>query len=61
MIIFWDVAPYSLVQNDRRFRGAYCLHHQTTWEGDRVRRVAKDLQGGSHDEFYDQYLPGKTK
>jgi hypothetical protein len=25
---FWDVAPCSLVGVDRRFRGAYCLHHQ---------------------------------
>jgi hypothetical protein len=28
MAVFWDVAPYSLVENDQRFRGAYCLHHQ---------------------------------
>jgi hypothetical protein len=26
--VFWDVAPCSLVETDRRFRGAYCLHHQ---------------------------------
>jgi hypothetical protein len=25
---FWDVVPCSHVQFDRRFRGAYCLHHQ---------------------------------
>jgi hypothetical protein len=25
---FWDIAPCSLVGVDRRFRGAYCLHHQ---------------------------------
>jgi hypothetical protein len=24
----WDVAPCSLVNNDQRFRGDYCLHHQ---------------------------------
>jgi hypothetical protein len=24
--VFWDVAPCSLVEIDRRFRGAYCLH-----------------------------------
>jgi hypothetical protein len=33
--VFWDVAPCSLVKIDRRFRAAYCLHHQgdrqTTW------------------------------
>jgi hypothetical protein len=28
MAVFWDVAPCSLVDTDRRFRGAYCLHHQ---------------------------------
>jgi hypothetical protein len=25
----WDVAPCSLVGVDRRFRGTYCLHHQS--------------------------------
>jgi hypothetical protein len=25
---FWDVAPGSLVETDRRFRRAYCPHHQ---------------------------------
>jgi hypothetical protein len=25
---FWDVAPCSLAEVDRRFRGAYCLHRQ---------------------------------
>jgi hypothetical protein len=28
MTVFWDVAPCSLVEIYRRFRGAYCLHHQ---------------------------------
>jgi hypothetical protein len=28
MTIFWVVAPYSLVEVYRRFRGACCLHHQ---------------------------------
>jgi hypothetical protein len=28
MKIFWDVAPCNLVEIDRRFRSAYCLHHQ---------------------------------
>jgi hypothetical protein len=26
--VFWDVAPCSHVEFDRRFRGAYCVHHQ---------------------------------
>jgi hypothetical protein len=25
--VFWDVAPCSRVEVNRRFRGAYCLHH----------------------------------
>jgi hypothetical protein len=28
MTAFWDIAPCSLVEVDRRFRSAYCLHHQ---------------------------------
>jgi hypothetical protein len=28
MTVFWDVAPCCLVKVYRRFRGAYCLHHQ---------------------------------
>jgi hypothetical protein len=28
MTAFWEIAPCSLVEVDRRFRGAYCLHHQ---------------------------------
>jgi hypothetical protein len=26
--VFWDILPSSQVDVDRRFRGAYCLHHQ---------------------------------
>jgi hypothetical protein len=32
MTVFWNVALYSLVETDGRFRSAYCLHHQ----GDRL-------------------------
>jgi hypothetical protein len=28
MTAFWDVAPCSLVENDRCFRGTYCSYHQ---------------------------------
>jgi hypothetical protein len=28
MAVFWDVAPYSLVDINQCFRGAYCFHHQ---------------------------------
>jgi hypothetical protein len=30
MHVFWNVAPCSLVETDRRFRCVYCLHHQRT-------------------------------
>jgi hypothetical protein len=33
MTAFWSIAPCSLVEVDRRFRGAYCLHYQVS--GDR--------------------------
>jgi hypothetical protein len=26
--VFWDVAPCSVVDTSRRFRGTYCLHHE---------------------------------
>jgi hypothetical protein len=29
MTVFWDVAPCSLAEVYRRFRGAYCLHYQS--------------------------------
>jgi hypothetical protein len=32
MTVVWDVAPYILEDIGRRFRGAYCLHHQGTSE-----------------------------
>jgi hypothetical protein len=28
MTAFWDIAPFSLVEGNRRFRGAYCLNRQ---------------------------------
>jgi hypothetical protein len=28
MRVFWDIAPCSLVEIDRCFRGAYCFLHQ---------------------------------
>jgi hypothetical protein len=31
---FWNIASCNLVKVDRRFRGAYCLHHQ----GETARR-----------------------
>jgi hypothetical protein len=28
LFAFWNVEPCSLAEFDRRFRDAYCLHHQ---------------------------------
>jgi hypothetical protein len=28
MAVSWDVAPCSLIETGRSFRGAHCLHHQ---------------------------------
>jgi hypothetical protein len=36
MISFWDIAPCNLVV-DRRFSGAYCVHHQGDRPDDEVR------------------------
>jgi hypothetical protein len=33
IIVFCDVAPCSLVEIDRRFRGAYCLHQGPNYGG----------------------------
>jgi hypothetical protein len=30
-IVFWDELPCKIIV-DRRFKGAYCLHHQGWWE-----------------------------
>jgi hypothetical protein len=32
MMEFWDVAPFIIIEIDRRFRDAYCRHHQDTSE-----------------------------
>jgi hypothetical protein len=29
ILAFWNIAPRNLVEVDLRFRGAYCLHHQS--------------------------------
>jgi hypothetical protein len=56
MAVFWDVAPRSLVDTDRRFRIAYCLHilhtrrrenlkpHQSIQDFQRVFCVHKYIQ-----------------
>jgi hypothetical protein len=29
MTVFWDAVSHSLEDTDRRFTGAYCLHHRS--------------------------------
>jgi hypothetical protein len=52
MAVLWDVAPCSLVDIDRRFWGAYCLHHQCDetwwwrqWSPLKRRSISTRLQG----------------
>jgi hypothetical protein len=40
-----DIAPCSLVEVDRRFRGAYCLQHQ---RNDGSRAIAALLMEATH-------------
>jgi hypothetical protein len=49
MTVFYDVMPWSLVETDQHFRGAYCLHHQ----GD-------DVGGNKHLWNVSQFLPDYT-
>jgi hypothetical protein len=37
MRAIWDIAPFPIMEADRRFRGAYCFHHQG------VRMIAVDF------------------
>jgi hypothetical protein len=40
MTVFWDVALCILVEIERRFRGAYCLHNQ----GEYLKPIEKKHQ-----------------
>jgi hypothetical protein len=42
--VFWDVVPCSHVEVDRRFRGAYCLHHQ----GDSSMEAVRTFETSVH-------------
>jgi hypothetical protein len=48
-LVFWDVAPCSLIDTDRRFRGAYCLHHQ----GSRSKNLNYIFASRSWNDYYD--------
>jgi hypothetical protein len=42
MTAFWDIAPCSLAEVDRRFRGAYCLRYQA------IRPIRRNTPEGCH-------------
>jgi hypothetical protein len=46
MTAFWDMAPCSLVAVDRRFRGAYLLHHPRPENG--AERTQRNISEGYH-------------
>jgi hypothetical protein len=39
MTVLWDVALSRLIEIDRRFRDAYCLHHQAMTKQRAKKRV----------------------
>jgi hypothetical protein len=46
MAVLWVVAPCSLVEVYRRFRGVYCLHHQGYDGGSDVLLIALMMEAG---------------
>jgi hypothetical protein len=40
---FWDIAPCRLIVVDRRFRGAYCLHHNLRLYFSSERKVCSGI------------------
>jgi hypothetical protein len=50
---FWDVAPCTLVEVDRRFGGAFCFLHQ----GDEYEITRRNIPEGCHLR-YAGYLVG---
>jgi hypothetical protein len=48
MTVYWDVAPCSLLDIDRRFRGAYCLHQQSDKPEDRYFHTRRSDNLKSH-------------
>jgi hypothetical protein len=55
--VFWDVAPCSLVEVYRRFRGAYCLHYQGDEEAANTSETSVNLyQIIRHNDPEDSHL-----
>jgi hypothetical protein len=47
MVVLWNVAPCSLVDVDRRFRGPYRFHHQGGEAHLKSRSVCTRLHGAT--------------
>jgi hypothetical protein len=46
-IVFWDVLPCKMIV-DRRFRGAYCLHHQGSVDNHFARQYIPEDNSEHH-------------
>jgi hypothetical protein len=53
---FWDIAPCSLVEVDRRFRGAYCLLHHGDEDGGSTHLWNVDLLQRDYKALYPRRL-----
>jgi hypothetical protein len=52
--VFWDIALCSIIGMDRRFRGAYFLHHQ----GDKYMEAVRTSETSVHsNETTRRYIP----
>jgi hypothetical protein len=52
MIAFWDIAPCSTVEVDRRFRGVSCRHQKVTMEAVRTSETSVYFNGTTR-----RYIP----
>jgi hypothetical protein len=43
MAVFWDAAPCSLVETDRHFGGAYCLHYECDADATRILNLTNSF------------------
>jgi hypothetical protein len=54
--VFWDVSSCSYVEVDRRFRGAYCLHHQGYDKPVRISETSENFNVNTQ-----RYIPEDSK
>jgi hypothetical protein len=59
MTVFWDVAPCSLVEVYRRFRGTFFLHHQSDQPDDGGSKYLWNV-GKLLADYTAQYLEGQS-